>query len=220
MRFLCCLQSALNTMLSKVVLPFVLAVALFVLCSTVCAQGTESGPSTIHDVVSGPVVYIGDGANPMPIDLDPTGPAWTKGLFDPNGLAAGNVTVDIFETIQNVGTEPWSDWHEHIIGDPISANGSSFWSNVVSLEVNGNPILFNVTGLGTKDLTLDQFSPLVQFGDIFTIHKQVDVFNLAGETSAPLIRMQEYPTSIPEPTTIVLLLTGTLGFLFYRIRRK
>jgi len=202
------LQSTLKYQVSSLTLTFVFAVSLFSTCNTALAQGTALGPFTDHDIVAGPAVLIGSAGSPMPIDLDPAGQPWTKGFFDPNGFGAGNVTVDVIETIENVGTESWDDWHEHIIGDPQSATAPSFWSAVLSLEINGNPITFIPTGVGTKNLWLDQFSQPVQPGDILTIHKQVDVFNTAGDTQAPLVRMEEYPTPVPEPATCLLMVLG------------
>ncbi len=198
-------------MKTNLLLAAVVSAAL--ITSTAFAQGTASGPSTVHEVEAGPIVFIGDPNNPgspMPIDADPNGLPWVKGFFDPNAFAAGNVTVDVIETIENVGTEAWSDWHEEIIGDPLSANGMSFWSAVVDLKVNGIPMTsFTVSALGSKILTLDNFSPLVLPGDVLEIHKQVDVFNVAGETQAPLVRMFQYPSiAIPEPATCLLMVLG------------
>jgi PEP-CTERM motif len=218
------LQSRRNASFSRLIVNSVIAAALFTICNSALAQGTASGPSTTHEVESGPIVLIGDPNNPgspMPIDADPNGLPWTKGFFDPKAWAAGNVTVDVIETIENVGTESWSDWHEVIIGDPLSANGMSFWSNVLDLKVNGTSMTsFTVVGLGSKVLTLDNFSPLVQPGDVLEIHKQIEVFNVAGETQAPLVRMFQYPSiAVPEPSG-VLLLGSTLMGLATRRRRK
>lgn len=190
--------------------------------NTASAQGgTANGPFTVHEVEAGPIVNIGDPNNPgdpMPIDADPNGLPWTKGFFDPIAWAAGNVTVDVIETIRNVGTEAWSDWHEEIIGDPLSANGASFWSNVVDLKVNGTSMTsFTTVGVGSKILTLDNFSPLVLPGDVLEIHKQVDVFNLAGDTQAPLVRMFQYPSiAIPEPATCLLMVLGLTAAVLRR----
>jgi len=84
---------------------------LAVVCAAACpllAQGTATGPFTMHDIIAGPQVIIGDAAAPVPIDLDPNGPPWFKSIMDPNGLTTGGTTVDIYETIVNVGTEPWT----------------------------------------------------------------------------------------------------------------
>jgi len=223
---MCCLsrlQFMQNTLLSRWILTPMLTAALFTVCNFALAQGTASGPSTTHEVESGPIVLIGDPNNPgspMPIDADPNGLPWVKGFFDPKAWAAGNVTVDVIETIENVGAEAWSDWHEQIIGDPLSANGMSFWSNVVDLKVNGASMAsFTVVGLGTKVLTLDNFSPLVQPGDVLEIHKQVDVFNVAGETQAPLVRMFQYPSiAIPEPGSLALVAMSSLVLMVMKRR--
>ncbi len=206
-------------MKTNLLLAAVVSAAL--ITSTALAQGTATGPSTEHDIDVGPIVLIGDPNNPMPIDADPNGLPWVKGFFDPNAFAAGNVTVDVIETIENVGTEAWSDWHEVIIGDPLSANGMSFWSAVVDLKVNGIPMTsFTVSALGSKILTLDNFSPLVLPGDVLEIHKQVDVFNTAGETQAPLVRMFQYPSiAIPEPGSLALVAVSSLVLLGMKRRR-
>lgn len=185
------------------------------MCTSAKAQGVAGGPFTAHDVEPGPVALVGSPGSPIPIDLDPTAPPWTKGFFDPNMLGAGDATIDLIETIQNVGTESWADWHEHILGDPASASAPSFWSGVVSVEINSVPISFVATGIGTKDLWLDTFSQPVLPGDILTIHKQVDVFsNTAGADGFPLIRMQQFPTPvIPEPTTLALISAGSIMLL-------
>jgi len=208
-----------NSLHARWLLTSISVVALFTLSNSVLAQGTATGPATSHDIDTGPIVLIGSAGSPMPIDLDPTGQPWTKGFFDPKILAAGDITVDIIETIQNVGTESWGDWHEHIIGDPASATFPSFWSSVVSIQINGSPITFIATGIGTKDLWLDTFSQPVLPGDILTIHKQVDVFNnTAGADGFPLIRLQEYPTPIPEPGSLALVAVGSLVLMVMRRR--
>ncbi len=205
------LSSFLNHSLFKPILTSILTVALFAMGNSALAQGVAGDPATAHDIDIGPAVLIGSAASPMPIDLDPTAQPWTKSFFDPKALVAGNVTVDIIETIQNVGTESWADWHEHIIGDPASATAPSFWSSVVSLQINGSPITFIATGIGTKDLWLDTFSQPVLPSDILTIHKQVDVFNGPGLGSAPLIRLQEFPSPvIPEPGSLSLVVVSSL----------
>lgn len=208
-------RANLTTVIPRRILTATLAVALFTACNSALAQGVAGDPATTHDIETGPVVLIGDPNNPMPIDLDPNAQPWAKSFFDPQMLAAGDITVDIIETIENVGTEAWGDWHEHIIGDPASATSPSFWSSVVSLQINGSPITFVATGIGTKDLGLDTFSQPVLPGDILTIHKQVDVFNnTAGADGFPLVRMQEYPTpAVPEPASFVLVAMSSLTLL-------
>ena len=198
----------MNAKLSKLILTPVLAVALLAMCNTALAQGTATGPFTSHIVTPGPEVLIGDPANPMPIDLDPTGAPWTKSIIDPNGLiTAGGGLLDIVETIQNVGTEPWLDWHEHI--EPaLPGITTSIWLSV-NLSINGNPIGFNALGVGTPDLWLDTFSQPVLPGDILVVQKVADVPGFGTVIPAgPFLRISEYPT--PEPVSAALLGLGSL----------
>ncbi len=191
----------------NLILPLLAVVAL-TFSGTAWAQGTANGPQTGHNVDPGPVVLIGNAANPMPIDLDPNGPPWTKRIFDPNFLMANGGPLQFVETIRNVGTEPWHDWHEHILPDPTGAL-PAVWAGV-TMSVNGNPIGFNVIGLGSPDLWLDQFTQPVLPGDILEIKKVADVFPTPGVTSALMV-IEEYPT--PEPASLALVGLGALGLL-------
>ena len=197
-----------------------LLASLFVATSQASAQGTATGPFTGHPVVTGPEVLIGDPNNPQPIDLDPNGLPWSKGIFDPNILLGVGGPLDMYETIVNVGTEAWGDWHEEILGPPAGLP-PAIWSSVVSMEVNGSPITFTATGLGSQTLWLDNFSQPVLPGDVLTIHKVAEVFpNSAGATGVPLMRIEEYPTPyIPEPTTLALLGLGLIGVSLQRRSR-
>jgi hypothetical protein len=194
----------------------VLAIALLMTSSVTFAQGTATGPITVHDVEPGPIVHIGDAINPIPIDLDPLGPPWNKSIRDPKGYVVGVTMVDIVETILNVGTEPWGDWHENLLLPPFGLPPST-WQNVVGLWVNGNPIGFSAMGLGTQGLWLNGFSQPVLSGDILTIHKQVLADGSVDANGGPLIRMQEYPTpAVPEPGTLLLLAVSTLVLVAMR----
>ncbi len=210
----------MNSVISRLILTPVLALALLTIGNTVVAQGTATGPFTAHVVQPGPSVIIGDAINPIPIDLDPTGPPWFKSITDDNLEIAGGGILDIIETIQNVGTEAWGDWHEEIVGPPAGLPPAE-WFGVVSLEINGNPITFNPTGLGTQELWLDTFSQPVLPGDVFTIHKQAEVFpNSAGATGVELMRLLEFPTpAIPEPGSLALVAVGSLVLFGMRRHR-
>lgn len=193
------------TPLLRNILSCVVAVAVLSMCNTAFAQGTANGPVTQHDIDPGPIVFIGDAANPIKIDLDPLGPPWTKEIFDPNGLLANGGLLDIVETIINAGTESWFDWHEHILPN---ANGvvPGVWTSV-KMSINGNPIVFNDLGLNTPNLWLDNFSQPVLPGDILTINKQVDVFPTSGGIpGTPVLVIEEYPT--PEPASAALMALG------------
>jgi len=205
----------MNAKLSRLILTPVLAVALFTMCSSTFAQGTATGPFTSAFVTPGPNVFIGDAANPIPIDLDVNGLPWSKSITDPNFVItnpAGEI-LTLIETIQNVGTEPWLDWHEHILPNAAGVVSSSWLS--VKLSINGNPLGFTPTGLGTADLWLDNFSQQVLPGDILVVEKEVEAFPLLPPSSGPILRLQEYPT--PEPASAALM---GLGSLIVMARRK
>ncbi len=196
--------------LTQIVLTPVLAIALLATSTTVWAQGTATSPFTIHEVEPGPIVFIGDPSSPIPIDLDPTGGPWSKSIVDPNFVVTAPGLLTMVETIQNVGNEPWFDWHEHILPNAAGAGGISTWFRV-KLSVNGTPIGFASGGLGTGDLWLDTFSQPVLPGDILTVTKEVEVFPLTAGTAGPILRIQEYPT--PEPASAALIAVGSLALL-------
>jgi hypothetical protein len=163
---------------------------------------------TNHNVSPGPTVFIGNAANPVAVDLDPLGPPWNKSIGDPNQNVVGIATIDIIETLVNVGTESWTDWHEFMLPPPVGLV-PPVWTNVVGLSVNGNPITFTATGLGTGSLDLFNFSQPVLPGDIFGIHKQALVDGSIF-TNASFLRLQQYPTGVPEPTSLALFAMGAV----------
>jgi hypothetical protein len=179
------------------------------------AQGVSTPLFTIHNVDPGPVVYIGNASNPVPVDLDPLGPPWNKSIGDTNNNVMGVATIDIVETLVNVGTEYWTDWHEFMLPPPVGLT-PPIWTNVVGLTVNGNPISFTATGLGTGTLDLFNFSQLVFPGDIFGIHKQALVDGTIVQNGA-FLRIQQYPTT-PEPASLALIVVG--GLVVAGVRRR
>jgi hypothetical protein len=193
--------------------------ALGSLCQSVSAQGVAGGLVTNHILQPGPQVIIGNAATPIPIDLDPTGPAWFKNVGDPLLNAPGPSIVTLIETIQNVGTEAWGDWHEHLFPAPAGLP-PHFWTSVVGLSVNGNPIGFTATGLGTQTLDLNNFSQPVMPGDIFTIQKQLQVAGTANVSGA-FLRISQYPTPhIPEPSCLALVAMAISGLSLRRSSRS
>jgi hypothetical protein len=180
------------------------------------AQGVSTPLFTIHSVSPGPTVFIGNAANPVPVDLDPAGPPWNKSIGDPNQNVVGIATIDIIETLVNVGTESWTDWHEFMLPPPVGL-APPVWTNVVGLTVNGNPISFTATGLGTGSLDLFNFSQPVLPGNIFGIHKQAQVDGSIVSNGA-FLRIQEYPTTVPEPTSLALF--AMAGFIIARMRPR
>ena len=199
----------LRSMTQTALIP-ILTLALLITCSPAWAQGTATSPFTAAEVEPGPIVFIGSPTDPIPIDLDPFGGPWSKSITDPNNLITVPTLLPMVETIINVGTEPWLDWHEHILPNAAGVTSPSTWFSV-KLSVNGVPIGFSSAGLGTQDLWLDTFSQPVLPGDILTIEKEVEAFPLSAGTGGPILRLQEYPT--PEPASAALIATGSLVLL-------
>ena len=185
------------------------------------AQGTASSPSTVHIAdPTGSIVYAGgpfdfvNGPGPYPIDLEPTGGPWRKSINSDlvaGYIGTGNLTM--IETVQNIGTEPWFDWHEFLLN-----NGQLgvAWDSVISLTVNGIPITFNETIIG-NDLTVDGFSQPVLPGDVFVIEKTLITTSNVVAPGQTLFQVLEYPT--PEPASAALLGIGSV-VLFGKRRAK
>lgn len=204
-----------TTRLSRLFATALFALAVVAMNGATFGQGVSTPLNTVHNVDPGPVVYIGNAANPVAVDWDGAGLPWHKNIGDPNNNVMGLGNMDIIETLVNIGTETWTDWHEIFLPPPVGLT-PPVWTSVVGLSVNGNPITFSATGLGTGTLDLFNFSQFVQPGDIFRIHKQalVDGSSFAGA----FLRLQEYPT-VPEPACLALLAMGGASIAGTRRRR-
>lgn len=192
-----------------------LFLSLFTANSAVHAQGVSSPLFTIHTVDPGPVVNIGTAATPVPVVLNPVGPPWNKSIGDPNNNVVGITTLNIVETLVNAGTAPWTDWHEIFLPPPVGLT-PPHWTAVVGLSVNSSPITFTATGIGTGTLDLFNFSQPVLPGDVFRIHKQA--FVDGSLISAGFLRLQEYPTTVPEPASLALF--AIAGLIAAATRRR
>jgi hypothetical protein len=202
-------------------------IALIALCTTLMitttalAQGTATSSSTFHLADNAGIAYAGgpldliNGPGPFPIDLDSTGGPWRKSISsDPAAGFIGTGSFTMIETIQNVGTEPWYDWHEQLYPGGIGVTFTG--AGVTSITVNGNPITFNqVFVSGTMDL--DTFSQPVLPGDVMVIEKDITTTSNVVGPGKTLFLIDEYPT--PEPGSAALMGTGAL-LVLRRIRQR
>jgi hypothetical protein len=126
-------------------------------------------------------------------------------------LSGGGAPGKLIETIQNVGTEAWYDWHETFISGGIAGN----WSGMDSVLINGSPITFDQSLIGSM-LTIDNFSQPVLPGDVLTLTKSmITTDNFIGPDQV-LFTVLEYPT--PEPATALLLAAGCVPCLLRKHR--
>jgi len=160
--------------------------------------------------------------NPIPVELDPTGPVWSKSFTGPNGgpfaQPAFGPPLSVMEVLTVSGNLPWTDWHEDVVG--IDASGTLdpgwVWTNPFVL-VNGVPAAgLTVNGVGTSSLDF-YFNPIAP-GSLVQIRKALVYNGLPGTTFIGTLAIHEYPT--PEPATLGLAGLGSLLFLRRRRAKK
>jgi hypothetical protein len=187
------------------------------------AQGVGNLGS-LPTVFSGPNPPVGwnvvSSAGPIPVVLDPTGPAWGKSFTGPNGgpfvQPALGAPLPVKELLVVAGNKPWTDWHEDVIG--VDASGAPdpgwSWANP-SILVNGvTPTGLSITGTGTNSLSF--FFNAVAPGSIVQISKDLVYNGIPGTAFIGTLAVHEYPT--PEPATMGLLGLGSVIMLSRRRR--
>lgn len=204
--------------------------------ASVGASGGD-GPSTSTDYNGGPNGFSITGD----VLYDPSAGPWEKHLLVGSGVESG-LLVPLTETLTNVGTQAWTDWHEEIIGpiEVITPFGSTttfaFERDSVDVYRNGDlltegsdySLQFTLHAVVQPNMNppghADQgqhwqsvsilFDPSasIQPNDTLTITKNIFETYLNGSTWSPMVVpvIAEYPT-IPEPTTLVYLLTAVVA---------
>ena len=157
---------------------------------------------------------------PIPVVLDPNGPAWGKAFTGPNGGSfmqpgAGGPALPVTEVLQVAGNRPWTDWPEEVIGADAAGAPDYGWSWVnPSILVNGvTPGGLTITGVGTNNLSFF-FNPVAP-GSVVQIRKDLVYNGIPGAAFVGTLAVHEYPT--PEPATVGLMGIGSL--LMWRRRR-
>jgi hypothetical protein len=155
----------------------------------------------------------------IPVVLDPNGPAWGKNFTGPNGgpfpyppTSPTNPALPVTEVLQVAGNLPWTDWHEEVIGiDGLTGAPDPGWSwgNNPTILVGGLPAAgLSITGAGTSNLSFF-FNPITP-GTVIDIRKDLVYTGVPGAVFNGTLAIHEYPTGVPEPTSLGLLCIGGL----------
>ncbi len=174
---------------------------------------------------------LGDPVNSLVVSYSPTaGPLekWLMPNFDQNG--DGQIDVgDFFQFISNpillqehliVGPgQPWTDWHERIVGNDW------VWTSA-QLTTPGPPP--GPTGLIVQNsgTAVDFFFDPIAPGTPVDITKQLQFVGMPTPAMIAdfvdrkfMIRIVEYPTSVPEPISLLLAtMVSGIGFSLARCR--
>ena len=165
---------------------------------------------------TGSTVNIDNGTGgPIDINYDPSKGPWQKNFW----LQNNQQSLTIIEVMHVSQIPAWTDWDEQIFG-----GGPGGWQWVD----NPAPLCqFSGNGLGQADLvgTIDALKETVVFNftqpevpsTILTITKTL---HWSGQGAAPnSVFVSQWPT-VPEPSTIVLLISGLLTLGLGYIRRR
>ena len=198
---------------------------------TVLASGDPNALPTIDSVP----FFMGGFSITRDVAYDGGSGQWHKELVGPGSSANSGDRRDIVETITNVGSQPWTDWHERVVsttdidttGDP---NDPGFLFDNDSLHVYRNNVLLT---LGADYLVAPEiwtFGPMgnpghwsafdiffqpgstILPGDVLKIEKQI--FEVFGDANPwrpnEIAVIAQYPT-IPEPATWILASAGVMA---------
>ena len=167
----------------------------------------QPSPSWIDsiDVGGGSTLDIGSGqgGQPIPIFYDPLAGPWQKVL----GNFVAPLTINEAITIAPGGPN-WTDWEEQIL------TPGWVWAGGASLTILGDGTA-NVTLPNQQTVKFD--FPSQGVGTTLIINKVLQ-WNGGGNPTMP-VTINEWPT-VPEPGTIVLLISGLLALGLGYIRRR
>ena len=156
---------------------------------------------------------------PLPVVLNPTGPAWQKILVGPNNapvVAVPGQTFYLHEVLTVSGNLPWSDWHEDILNPYWDWTGSQI---LINNAIPAGLVTNNILGNGTQGGSISFLFNPVPPGSTVDIFKHLTYqANPALPVFSSKVLVNQYPT--PEPATLGLLGFGSAVMLRGRNRRS
>ena len=191
-------------------------VASLLTASSALAQGVGNGGSLPiqfqQSTANGGWNVVDPTGTPIPVQLDPNGPVWSKVFSGPGGgnfsQPAFGPPLPVYEALQVAPNLPWSDWHEEVV------HPDWVWTNPAILVNGVVPGGLTITGAGTNNLSFF-FNPVAP-GSFVEIFKDLVYNGIPGTTFIGTLNIHEYPT--PEPASAALL--GCAGVLLLSRRRR
>ena len=167
---------------------------------------------------------VDDGGGNQDVYYDPDAGPWHKTLTLTTPAAVGTIftlTENLHVGGGPLGTAPaWTDYHEEILTpgwtwSPNGPTGQYPWG-FTALNWVGSAVYVIPLGNTKVDWT---FNPPLPVCTDLTITKYLVYNGGAGADPLAPIIIAEYPT-VPEPSSIVLLIVGAISALAYRWRRR
>ena len=173
--------------------------------------GDGQSVSSDHDAGGDDYVEIG-GAPPVDVRYDPDAGPWVKTIINLNPNAR---VVTIIENLHVVGPA-WTDWHEEIV-DP---GWRWLLGSNMDATTEGTLVIDDLQGILSADgQELDFLFPGTPLPEC-TMVSIVKKLTWLGEMPTPgFVTIQQWPT-VPEPSTVVMLLCAGLAGLYLWRRHR
>jgi hypothetical protein len=164
----------------------------------------------LPNVQSGPTQFVLTPSSFGVIFNANAGP-WDKIIHVDRSIPRGT-EIMITESILNQGLTPWMDWHEEF---PDHTTGTWVFLGMDSPTVTTGPLGMSILSMsGGSDGSLDLgFTGPVKNGDKINIIKN---FTAGKDIPAgTTFTLREFPTTIPEPSSLVIACIGIVTILGY-----
>jgi hypothetical protein len=207
---------------------FFASMFLVLVCTSAAMAGLASGDFTkptdptlpdFFSATSGEAIIDLGGTGG--IYLDPNAGPWKKQIV---GIGVNPLLIHEFIPIGAApGSNPpgpsWTDWDELIdpILNPVGWQWAANPAPTVTLSNDGNVVGIIRTKNNPNDFVEFDFNPAEAPGNFLTINKWLVWTGLPAQNPG-MVWIDEYPT--PEPSTIVLLISGLLALGVGYIRRR